>query len=292
MREGVQARMRIWLAAAAVLLATQAVPALADRDKESGAPLPPRHHETDSPIHDHFYVDAAFYSAAVHTNVRVDPGNAGPGVTGTPVNAEQDLGLPARLNQGVIEFMFRMRERNKLRVDYLEADRSATKVLANDIVFGNVTFTGGQPMQSTVNWRLFGLTYTYSLYRSDRLEIGTGLAAYFLQVEALGSQPAVGQYQDESAAEPFPTLPLDFTWAISQRFALTARANYLRASLSGFNGWLADLHGDLQYRWSHNFSLGIGYSSIRDSVTRHGGSFPGAVSMDFDGLQGFVRFSY
>ncbi len=284
--------MRIWLAVAALLLATQTTTALADRDKESGAPLPPRPPQVDSPIHDHFYVTASFYSYDVHGNVRIDPSNAGPGVQGTAVNTERDLGLPERLNQGRVEFMFRMRERNKLRVDYFEGDRSASKVLANDIVFGNVTFVGGQPMQSSLDWRMFGLTYTYSLYRSDRLEIGTGLAAYFLQVEAMGSQPSAGQFQDVSAAEPFPTLPLDLTWAISRRFAVTARANYLRASLSGFDGWLADLHGDLQYRWSHDFSLGLGYSSIRDSLTRHGGSFPGIVSMDFDGAEAFIRFSY
>jgi hypothetical protein len=284
--------MRIRLAVAALFLATQAAPALADRDKESGAPLPPRPAEISSPIRDHFYVIAAFYSPAVSTNVRIDPTNAGPGVIGTPVNGERDLGLPARLDQGRVEFMFRMRERNKLRVDYFEADRSASKVLANDIVFGNVTFDGGNQLQSSVNWRLFGLTYTYSLYQSDRLEIGTGLAAYFLQVEAMGTAPAQAQYQDVSAAEPFPTLPLDFTWCISRRFDFTARANYLRASLNGFSGWLADLHSDLQYRWNPYFSIGLGYTSIRDSLTRHSGSFPGVVSMDFEGPEAFVRFSY
>lgn len=284
--------MRTWLAVAALFLAIQAAPAFADRDKESGAPLPPRPPETVSPIRDHFYVSAAFYSPAVHTDLRVDPSNAAPGVTGTPVNAERDLGLPGRLHQGRVEFMFRMRERNKLRVDYFEADRSASRVLANNIVFGNVTFDGGQLAQSSINWRMFSLTYTYSLYRTDRFEIGTGLGAYFLQAEAMGSVPAQGQSQDVSAAEPFPTVPLDLTWCISRRFAFTARGNYLRASLSGFSGWLSDVHADIQYRWNPNFSLGVGYTSIRTSLTRHGGSFPGAFAMDFDGADGFVRFSF
>ena len=34
--------MRIWLAAAAVSIAIQALPAQADRDPLSGAPLPPK----------------------------------------------------------------------------------------------------------------------------------------------------------------------------------------------------------------------------------------------------------
>jgi hypothetical protein len=284
--------MRIWLALAALFVVAQAPAARADRDPESGAPLPPHPAAAASPIHDRFYVDAAFYAPAVHTDLRVDPTNAAPGVTGTPVNAERDLGLTSRLNQGRVEFMFRMRERSKLRVDYFEADRSASRVLPNDLVFGNVTFAAGQTLQSEIDWRMFGLTYTYSLYRSDRLEIGTGLGAYFLQAEAIGSVTATGQYQDVSAADPFPTLPLDLTWCISRRFALTARANYLRASLNGFTGWLSDLHGDLQYRWKPNFSLGMGYTSMRTSLARHEGSFPGMFALYFDGAEAFLRFSF
>ena len=81
--------MRIFRAVAAVLLVTQAMPALADRDPYSGAPLPPATHEPASPITDHFYIRAAFYTPKYNTSFRVDPTNAPPGTTGTPVSAEK-----------------------------------------------------------------------------------------------------------------------------------------------------------------------------------------------------------
>jgi hypothetical protein len=285
--------MRICLAVAAVVLATQSGFAYADVDKLSGAPLPPQTPQKSSPIHDHFYILGAFYSPAVHTDVRIDPTTGvPPGTTGTPLNAERDLGLPARMHQGRVEFMFRMRERNKMRVEYYEADRSANQTLANTIVFGNQTFLGGEIVQTSVNWRSFGLTYTYSLYRSDRFEVGTGLGVYFLQAEAMGAVPSTGQETDKSAAEPLPTLPLDLTWCISRRFAATARANYVRAAISGFNGSFTDLHGDLQYRWNPYFSLGLGFTSMHISLSGDSGSIPGVVSMSFKGPEAFIRFSY
>lgn len=284
--------MRIWTALAAVVLAAPAGIAHADRDKESGAPLPPRPPERSSPIHDHFYLLAAFYPPTVHTTVREDPTTAGPGVMGTSVNGEQELGLASRLYQGRVEFMFRLRERSKLRVEYYEADRSASRVLANDIVFGNQTFAAGQLVDSEVNWRNFGLTYTYSFYRSERFEVGSGLGLFFLQAEARGSIPATGQQQDESAADPFPTLPLDLTWCISSRFAATARGNYLKATLNGIDGSFTDLHGDLQYRWNPYFSLGVGYTDMRIALSRSSGSTPGVVSLSFRGPEAFIRFSY
>jgi len=285
--------MRIWLAVAAVVVATLSAPAPAEVDKLSGAPQPPRPPQKSSPIHDRFYILGAFYSPVVHTDVRIDPTiGVPPGTIGTPVNAERDLGLPARLHQGRVEFMFRLRERNKLRVEYYQADRSATHTLANTIVFGDQTFLVTEQVQTSINWRSFGLTYTYSLYRSDTFEVGTGFGLFGLQAEAMGAVPATGQQTDKSAAEPMPTLPLDLTWAISRRFSLNARGNYVKAAISGFYGSFTDLHGDLQYRWNPYLSLGLGYTSMRISLSGESGSIPGVVAMSYKGPEAFVRFSY
>jgi len=94
--------MRIWPPVAAVLLAAHAAPALADRDPNSGAPLPPHKREAASPITDHFYALVAYYAPRVSTNFRVDPSYAAPGVTGTPVDGQTELGLPSRLHQGTV----------------------------------------------------------------------------------------------------------------------------------------------------------------------------------------------
>ena len=282
--------MRIFLTIGAALFAAQAL--AADRDPYSGAPLPPAKHEPASPITDHFYIRAAFYSPKFDTNFRVDPSNAPAGTTGTPVNAENDLGLDHRQHKGRVDFMFRLRERNKLRVEYYEADRSATQALTSDIVFGDQTFLAGQVVQTQINWRSFGLTYTYSFYRSDRFEVGTGIGVYFMEAETMGAVPATGQATDKSAAEPLPTLPLDLTWCISQRFSATARGNYVKAAISGFNGSFTELHADLQYRWNPNFSIGVGFTSMRLDLKGDQSTVPGFVDMSFKGPEAFIRFSY
>jgi len=284
--------MRISLTAAALFLAIYALPALAERDPQSGAPLPPKKKEPANPITDHFSVRAAFFAPAMHTNLRVDPSNAAAGVIGTPVSAESDLGLPDKLHQGRVEFMFRMRDRNKVRLDYFEADRSGSAVLNRDVVFGNETFLAGSETQSSLDWKQFDITYTYSFIRNERFELGTGIAVYFLQADAIGFVPATNQRQEVSAATPFPALPLDFVWVISSRWAATARGAYLRAHLAGFDGWYVDYQADVQYRWNRNFAVGAGWASIRTSLERQGGSFPGAFAMSASGPQAFIRFSF
>jgi hypothetical protein len=284
--------MRILPMLVALSLASPAMPALADRDPYSGAPLPPAKREPASPITDHFYIRAAFYAPKFDTNFRVDPSNAPAGTAGTPVNAENDLGLDHRQHKGRVEFMFRMRDRNKVRVDYYEANRTGNQVLANDIVFGNETFPAGQTAVTEFDLQQFDITYTYSFIRTSHFEVGTGLAAYFLQVDVIGQVPAQNLRQEVSAATPFPALPLDLTWRVSSRWAATARAAFLKVNHHDLSGRYWDNHADIQYRWVPNLVVGAGWSSIRTDLTRVGGSFPGVVDMTISGPELFVRFSY
>jgi hypothetical protein len=285
--------MRICLALTAAIFVLQAAPALAERDPNSGAPLrPTKKHETPSPITDRFYVRGIYYAPHVGTQMHINPHNAPPGVVGTSLNAERDLGLNSRLDQGRMELMFRLRARNKLRVDFLEVDRSASHSLTQAINFGDEHFPATTLLASSIDWRIFGLTYTYSLYRSDRFEVGTGIGVHLLQAEARASSTSPQERQDVSGAGAFPTIPLDFAWRISTRWAVTARAQYFHAALNNFDGWLADIHEDVQYRWKPNFAVGVGYSSIRAKLDLNTGNFPGGFRLSLEGPEAFFRISF
>lgn len=287
--------MRIWLApVAAVLLMSAAAPTLAsDHDPNSGAPLPPStKHKTPSPINDRFYVRGTYYPAHVKTLLQVNPHNAPPGVGGTTLSAERDLGQQSRLNQGRIEMMFRFGQRNKVRVDWLEVNRTATHQITQDINFGNQTFPATALLQSQIDWRIFGVTYTFEIFHNDRFELGTGLGVDLLQAEAQAQVHATQQRQDVSGAGAFPTIPIDFAVRISQRWSVTWRGQYFHASLNNFDGWLADIHEDVQYRWKPNFALGVGYSSIRAKLALSTGNFPGQFNMSLQGPEAFFRVSF
>jgi len=282
--------MRIGLSLFAALMVGQVAPAFAERDPQSGAPVPPdRKHEVPSPITDRFYAQGTFFSAAVSTPLLV---NAHNGTAGTLISGEKDLGLEGRLRQGRIELMFRMRTRNKLRVDYFETDRSASHPLSRQIFFGDEIFNAGDVANSSLDYRAFTLTYTYSFIRTDFVEIGTGLAVHFLEADAQGAVPARELRQEVSGAGAFPTIPLDLSLRLSRRFALTARGQYLHAALHGFVGRLGEYHADLQYRWKPNFSLGAGYTVMKTSLDVNDASFPGLFRLDVRGPEAFFRVSF
>ena len=283
--------MRRWLVPLAVSLAVQAVPARSERDPQSGAPIDPRQkRQIPSPITDRFYIRGTVFVPSYSTLLRVDSSQNG--TLGTVASGETDLGMPHRKPQGRIELMFRLRERNKLRVDYFEADRNGSQLLTRQILFGDQTFVPGDQVASSLDFRNFALTYTYSFIRNDRFEIGAGLALHFLQAEARGAVPARQLTQEVSGAGAFPTIPLDATWRISRRFALNARGQYFHAALNGFAGALADYHADLQYRWKPNFSLGAGYTIMRVSLDVNDADFPGTFRLNVRGPEAFFKVSF
>jgi hypothetical protein len=90
-----------------------------------------------SPLTDHFAARVSYFRGKVSTDGSVtDPNSLTPG---TPISMEDDLGLTPDVHQGRVEFIFRMRERHRLRVDMWEVNRESKTTPKSDIVFGNTT---------------------------------------------------------------------------------------------------------------------------------------------------------
>ena len=252
--------------------------------------MPPNtQHLIPSPITDRFALRGTFFDSSVTTSLRVDSSRTGPG---TLLSGEGDLGLPGRVYQGRVELYIRMRERNRLRVDYFETDRSGNKALTLPVNFGDQAFRKGDVASTELDLRMFGLTYTYSVLKSERYELGAGLGVYLVQGDARGQVPARELSQEVSGVAPVPTVALDGTVRISRRFAFVARGQYMNGSANNFDGSLTDYHTDVQYRWRPNFAIGAGYSEMRFSLQARSGSFPGLVSLNVRGPELFFRVSY
>lgn len=272
-------QMSAALAWAAVLVSTSAL----------GASVPDVLSNDASPITDHFDLRGDFFAPSVSTDFRVDGAT---GTPGTPLSAEKDLGLDGKIDQGRIELMFRLRERNRLRVDFFRLQRDGDKKLDRQVTFGDAVFNVNDRVISQANWDTMGFTYTYSFLRRDRFELGAGIGVHLLEAEARGEVRARSERQVASGVGAFPTIAVDGTWRISKRFALTARGQTFNATVGNFSGSLSDYHADLQYRWRSNLALGLGYSSLRYNLKIDTSSFTGFVNLSARGPEFFVRISF
>jgi hypothetical protein len=292
--------MRIWLAPAATLFVLNAVAGVTLAQEAGDSPRsppprellqPPKKGLQASPITDRFALRLSYFQPGIDTFLRLDRSDTGR--AGTNLNVENDLGLDDSANMFRAEMIIRLRERNRLRVDYFKTTRYGDKVLNQTINFGDQTFQIADRAQTSLDYRALGLTYTRSVLYFDRFELGVGLGISLLEGHAKGEVVARNIREKEDGVAPYPTLALDTTWRISKRWSLNARAQTFTAHLTDFTGSLSDYHGDIQYRWRRNFAFGLGYTSLRiRAESTDTGNMPGKFNQDIEGPEIFIRASF
>jgi hypothetical protein len=284
--------MRSWPA----LLAAVALPAGSMLVGSNAFAVPVRPTEArpnPSPITDRFALRGSFFTSKPDTQIRLDSSG---GTQGTQFTAEDDFGLDDDIQQGRIELIFRMgrSQRNKLRVDYFKMDRFAVATLNRTINFGDGPFNAGEGIASSIDYRAFGFTDTYSLFKAETFEVGFGLGIYALQAELRGEvvQPPRQRREEATGAGAFPTFAMDTTWLVTPRISISARGQYFSTTVGDFRGLMSDYHGDVQFRWRPNLAFGLGYTALKTSLDVQEADFPGRFAITVRGPEAFVRASF
>jgi hypothetical protein len=254
-------------------------------DPPPSVPPPP-----PSPITDTLAIRGGILVGTASTKGHVDDPNSA--IPGTPISLEQDLGLTPDVHQGRVEFIFRLRERNRVRVDMWEINRSAAATPSSDIVFGGITLTPADVVNTNFDWRQVDVTYTYSFLRGRRYELGVGIGAHAIQGEADTRVWARAAHESFTGATPFGTVALDGSWLVGQRWSLNARAQYMSLNFNSNSAALGDYHVDVQYRWRANLAFGLGYESTHARVEVRDSNPNGEMTFDVRGGELFVRASF
>jgi hypothetical protein len=287
-----QAHIKAFLLGAAALAATSASGAEASATPAPATQrqlLQPPKMSIASPITDRFAVRTLFYMPAVTTAVRYD---SSAGVPGTLVSAEDVLGLKDQLKQFSIDMMFRIGERHQVHADFYKMTRHGDQVINQQILFGDNVYLGGDRVLTSIDLRKLGLTYTWSFLRTEKWELGAGLALHLLQLEGRLDAPTRFVTESLDTAGPFPTLVVDATWRVTRRFALNLAGSYLGANVGDVDGGYQSFHGDVQFRAYPNLAFGLGYTQTRFKVDSTDPDFAGYFNMKYKGPEAFVRVSF
>lgn len=254
--------------------------------------LKPKSSRIASPMNDRFWMRGSYFQGDVTTLLRVDStGSAVP--DGTLLSAEEDLGLDDLVNMGRVEFNVRMAERSNVRIDYFKLNRFAEVILDEPISFRDFDYDAGDRFRTLLDWRTLTLTYTYSIWKSDRFEFGFGLGASIFELRAEGGEPGTLKNDRDTEAGVFPTAALNFAWRISKRWAFTARHNQLKLfGDDAVDGKYQDSHADVQFRWRPNLAFGVGYSRLHIDLDVHDNDEPFLFDLESTGPEAFFRASF
>jgi hypothetical protein len=225
------------------------------------------------------------------TNLQLD---SSAGVPGTPVNAEDAFGLDKSDYEAKIQAMVRVGERHRLRFDYFSLDRSDSTTVTQPIVFRDVVLQPGDPLNSDLSIRTFGITYGYSFLHGDKYEVAATIGISDTDISARARVQTQARHVDqtEDQAGPFPTLGLDATYVLSKRFYFDGRAQYMKVRVDDLDGSLGIYELDALYRLRPNISFALGYTMLRASLVSAQAKQSGFFNFNSKGPEFFVRIAF
>jgi hypothetical protein len=246
--------------------------------------------ETPSPITDYFEFQASFLHAKVNTDLRVDPPGQYQG--GTALSGIRDLGFRPSENDGLLDLLFRLRDRNRIRADFMELDQAGTTTLTRPVVFGDQVFPSGASVNANVQWRVMGFSWTYALFQNDRFELGAGIGVHVMDLDVRAAVPSTFASYEVSTVGALPTPALEAALRITRRISMTVRGQYLHAARHGTSGVMEDFHADAQFRVVPNFAIGAGYALVRLRLDTDTDANPGMLGIRLGGPEIFVQASF
>ena len=245
-----------------------------------------------SPTDERVRISLGAMYVTTSTNFQAD---SSAGVAGTNINGERQFGLGKSDFEPKFEAMIRVDTRNRVIFDYFTLDRSGDAIVTgNPILFRDVTFLPGDPLQTQLGLRMLGITYGYSFWHSETLEIaGTlGVHASDISAEAKVETQTRHIIQTDDQAGPIPTVGIDATWVASRRFYLDGRAQYLHVHVGNLTGSLGIYEFDALYRFRPNVSFGVGYTDVSAHIASTQSSQAGVFDFSTKGPDMFFRIAF
>ncbi len=239
-------------------------------------------------IEDRFRLEVMTLSGDLDTDIRVDPTLATPG---TLINAEDDLGLDDNKLLPLVELTLLPGERHLIRLSGFSLRRSAQQVIDQTIVFDDQTYRPGERVASTLNLTSFGLTYGYSVAKTQRVDLALTFGVQIVEVEANAVVRSRVVRESETGVTPLPLAGIEGRFDFNDRWSLEARVQYLSVEFDEIDGSVLDARGALTWRMNPYLVFGLGYRQFDVQVDSRDIDDPGIFDMKMAGPLLFMRAS-
>lgn len=239
-------------------------------------------------IEDRFRVELNVLGASFDTTARVD---ATPAAPGTVFNAEDDFKIDDYQYLVAGDITLLPGERHLLRLSGLSTQRRGRARLERQIAYDDQTYLVNEIVDSSINLRLFGLTYGFRAIANERMEL----------TPTLGIQ--IGEYTTNAVVRsrltreptgdiaPVPVIGADARFDLSKRWSVEGRVQYVKVEFDDIEASLLDWRLGVAWRINPHLLVGAGYRSFNIDATSFDVGSSGLIDLSITGPLLFVRAS-
>jgi hypothetical protein len=245
-------------------------------------------------LDDSFHIEVGAFQPVARTRARFDAFN---GAIGTKIDLENDLDLEHRALLFDVSFAERFRERHVLSVEYFELRRSGDQRLTADINFGDQVFSVGADVSSYFDTEVLRLSYSYSIVRSERRNIGFYAGVHVTRfsmgiTSRRDGTPTDARSEVVETTAPLPVIGLGGEWFWGDRWLFRGAAQTFRLAVSDYEGAIDHWQLAFEYAFRRRVAFGVGYDYFAVDVSKESKHFNGMAEFDFSGPKVYAHFHF
>ncbi|MGF1455529.1 MAG: hypothetical protein ACFB6R_09155 [Alphaproteobacteria bacterium] len=210
---------------------------------------------------------------------------------GTPIDGEEDLGLPRdgqalRVGAAV---RFGARRRHVVEASYFTLDREADTTVTSQIRFGEETVTAETPVSSRFAADIARFHYTFMVLSGARHEAGITVGLQASDVDVALTAPDLGIDEAAGAPVPLPTIGLRSQVHVTPRIKLRSATDVFTYSGDQVSGLVWDTMVGIDLDVTRNTGVGLGYNFVRVDADVDLPDFSGFLDLTYGGVLATFR---
>ena len=189
---------------------------------------------------------------------------------GASVNFEDIFDLPESKKTGRFELNWRLNQRQFLDFGYLQLNRSGSRVLEEDVEWGDFIFQADGKVTAGFDTSFPYVAWRYSFLDLPEVRISGSAGIDYLIISASLSAsgsvtdpsgtPISGTVEEEaSVSAPVPQFGLQLDWALSQRLAVLVYVRQIYINdIAGIDGGIGETAMRLQWWYAKHAGISVG----------------------------------
>lgn len=223
----------------------------------------------EEPLPDRFMLRFGGYQVKnAQTIARLDANNY---PVGTYVDFSQTLGGNDTTNVGRLDGLYRFNEKHGITFSWYALRFTGSTVLGQEIIWNGVTYPINTPVDSKLKYDIYKMSYQYSLYHNEEVELGMSFGFHVMHVFAGIDASGISLSEGESVTAPLPVFGLSADYKFTPRFSFYYNYQVFNINYQDkIRGGLQDLLFGLEYRLFRHVALGAAYNRFSLSVDAKG----------------------
>lgn len=231
------------------------------------------------------------------------------GRIGTRLSFEDHLGFDSSKATFDVLLRYRLSDRWMIEGAYFGAPRNSAASMSRTIEFGKYSFNAGAALNADLGIGSYRFALGYAFHKSHDLEVGAALTTYVSDFSAalrgnawIGNLSTGFQTERYHAPAPVPAIGLYAHYALSPRWLISGRADFMDLNISRFamfgidlrdvDGRVVSLEASTEYRLFDNLGLGVGYRYMDVALGATTSGLRGSVGYAISAPTVFARASF